>query len=59
MLPYRPLPVVNRVQRLGVQTIPVPSAPYIGIEKEALAISAPETYREGDRVQIVARSRPR
>jgi hypothetical protein len=53
MLPFR-LPVANGVRRLGVQAVPVPSAPYVSVEKAAMGIPAPESYKEGDRVQIVA-----
>jgi hypothetical protein len=34
--------------------VPVPSAPYISVEKDTLGMPAPETYKEGDRVQVVA-----
>lgn len=51
---YRPIPVLKVGPRLGVQTVPVPSAPYVTIEKDAMGIPAPAAYKEGDRVQIVA-----
>jgi hypothetical protein len=54
MLPFRPVPVVKGARRLGVETAAVPFAPYINIEKAAVRIPAPEAYKEGDRVQIVA-----
>jgi hypothetical protein len=54
MLPYRPIPVINNGRRLGVEAVPVPSAPYISVERKALAMPAPNAYKEGDRVQIVA-----
>lgn len=45
---------MNVARRLGVEAVPVPSAPYIGVEPRALATPAPSSYEEGDRVQIVA-----
>lgn len=54
MVPFRPVPVINGARRLGADAVPVPSAPYIGVEKAAAMIPAPEAYKEGDRVQIVA-----
>lgn len=49
-----PIPVVNRGTGLGVEYAPVPSAPYISVEESAMGLPAPEGYRQGDRVQIVA-----
>lgn len=54
MIPYRPIPVIRPGRRLGVETVPVPSAPYISIEKSAVGTPAPTAYKAGDRVQIVA-----
>lgn len=54
MIHFRPVPVINSMRRLGVEVVPVPSAPYISVEKTAVGMPAPEAYREGDRVQIVA-----
>lgn len=48
------IPVLNGQRRLGVETVPVPSAPYISVEKAAVGMPAPEAYKEGDRVQVVA-----
>ena len=54
MIPYRPVPLVGGLRRLGFDAVQVPSFPYISVERNALAVPTPAAYREGDRVKVVA-----